>query len=216
MFIRNPYDLLLEAAGDDLTANTEGCITENAIHESLNSIEEVDEDIVIAPNMVPVIRVSESYLVEMQAIASFMKSNGITSTEKALDAVAEANNLMPKEVGLLIESDDYVDNMLEKANCKPKKAKNKVLDKVRKATKLTDKLKKDGYTVKKKKAKCGDIQQEAAKRKCKNKKKVSNKGFFNNLKGKDESGSSCAKNESDESDSSDDNSYSEMFNFNFK
>ena len=111
MFIRNPYDLLLEAAGDDLTANTEGCITENAIHESLNSIEEVDEDIVIAPNMVPVIRVSESYLVEMQAIASFMKSNGITSTEKALDAVAEANNLMPKEVGLLIESDDYVDNI---------------------------------------------------------------------------------------------------------
>ena len=211
MFIRNPYDLLLEAAGDDLTANTEGYITENAIHESLNSIEEVDEDIVIAPNMVPVIKVSESYLVEMQAIASFMKSNGITSTEKALDTVAEANNLMPKDVGLLIESDDYVDDMLEKANCKPKKAKNKVLDKVRKATKLTDKLKKDGYPVKKKKAKCGDIQQKAAKKKTK---KKSSKGILGKIKGKDECGDNC--NTSECSDVKEDKNYKEMFNFDFK
>ena len=208
MFIRNPYDLLLEAAGNDLTANTEGYITENAIHESLNNIEELDEDVIIGPEMVPVLKVSESYLVEMNSIASFMKTNGIKSTERALDLIAEANNMMPKDVGLLIESDDYVDSMLEKANAnfkktKNKKAKNKVLEKVKKATKLTDKLKKDGYTVKKKRS-CKDeaCEKEACgtkKEACKNKPP----------KMKDEA---CG----DKKEACKTESYSGMFNFDFK
>ena len=158
MKIDNPFSLLTEAAKADIIANTEGAITESQIMSRLDSIEEVSKDIIIPPEMVPVISMDECYLVEMNSIAGYMKSVGITSIAEALDNVAYANNLSQKQVGLLVESDDYIRTMLEKADAKckkdcDKKEKNKVLDKIKKSTDITEKLKKAGYTVKKKKSK---------------------------------------------------------------
>ena len=81
-----------------------------------------------------------------------MTSNGITSVAEALNNVAQVNGLQEKAVGLLIESDDQVKSMINKAAKKGSKAKERALDKVKKATKLPEKLKKEGFSVKKKKS----------------------------------------------------------------
>lgn len=157
MKIDNPFNLLSEAAIGDIQANTEGAITEAQIMSRINSIEELEESVVITAEMVPVISVAEDYLVEMNSIAGYMQSNGITTIAEALDNVASVNGLNKFDVGLLIESDDYIRTMMEKADekCKKdgdKKAKNKILDKIKKSTDVTEKLKKAGYKVKKKKS----------------------------------------------------------------
>lgn len=174
MKIDNPFNLLLEAAASDISANTEGNITESAILKRINSIEECSRHIVIGAEAVPVFNVDECYLVEMNSIAGYMKSTGIKSIMEALDNICEANNLEPYSVGLLVESDDEIRSMLEKANAKckkdgNKKAKNAMLDKIKKSTDITDKLKKNGYPVKKKKSgspkdECGDSKIEACKK----------------------------------------------------
>lgn len=157
MKVDNPFKLLSEAAIGDIQANTEGAITESQIMARLNSIEEVAGDVNITAEMVPVISVAEDYLVEMNSIAGYMQSNEITTIAEALDNVAYVNGLDKFDVGLLIESDDYIKTMIEKADekCKKdgdKKAKNKILDKIKKSTDVTEKLKKAGYKVKKKKS----------------------------------------------------------------
>ena len=156
MKIDNPFNLLLEAAQTDIVTNTEGAITESAIINRFNSIKECSKSIVIAAEAVPVFNVDECYLVEMNSLAGYMKSNRIKSVETALDRICEANNLEPFSVGLLVESDDYIDDMLEKANEKVrktgnKKAKNNLLKKLKKSTDIAEKLDRDAYTVLKKK-----------------------------------------------------------------
>ena len=147
MFIHDTYSLLAEAAAMDLSANTEGVLTESEIDTRMKNIDEVSEDIIYTAEMVTVIAVDESYLTDINALMPFMKTNGIKSVGEALDMVAEANGMPPKSIGLLVESDAYVDALLEKACAKKtKEGKNKILDKIKKATDLSDKLKKKGYT----------------------------------------------------------------------
>ena len=154
MFIRDTYGLLAEAAAMDLEANTSAALTESQINNVMESIEEVSEDIVYTAEMVSVIKVGDDYLTEMNALYPYMTSNGITSVAEALNNVAQVNGLQEKAVGLLIESDDQVKSMINKAAKKGSKAKERALDKVKKATKLPEKLKKEGFPVKKKKNEC--------------------------------------------------------------
>lgn len=164
-FIQNPYDVLLEAAKSDLSNNTEQVLRENEIRTKLNSVEEITESVGLSPEMIPVISIGEDYLVEMNYIGGFMQSCNIKSVAEALDIIAEANKLPEKSVGLLIESDDYVEAMLEKASKTTNpKVKDKIMKKVKKSTDLTDKLQDDGYKVKKKKK---DKKKAAAKPKSK-------------------------------------------------
>lgn len=161
MKIDNPFTLLVEAAQTDIVANTEGAITESTILNRFASIKECTKSIIVQAEAVPVFNIDECYVVEMNSIAGYMRSNKIKSIEEALDSVCEANHLEPYSVGLLVESDDYIQSMLEKANAKckkdgNKKAKNAVLDKIKKSTDIADKLDKDGYPVLKKKSECGN------------------------------------------------------------
>lgn len=158
MFIRDTYGLLAEAAAMDLEANTSAALTESQINNVMESIEEVSEDIVYTAEMVSVIKVGDDYLTEMNALYPYMTSNGITSVAEALNNVAQVNGLQEKAVGLLIESDKQVKDMINKAAEKGSKAKEKALDKVKKATKLPEKLKKQGFPVKKKKNECGGVE----------------------------------------------------------
>jgi hypothetical protein len=159
MKIDNPFNLLMEAAESDINIDTQGSLTESAILNRYRNIDECSKHLIIAPEAVPVFSVDECYLVEMNAIAGYMKSTGITSVSEALDIICSANKLDPYSVGLLVESDDEINGMLEKANAKgSKKAKNSVLEKIKKSTDISDKLKKKGYPVKKKK--CGSPKDE--------------------------------------------------------
>ena len=170
MFIRDTYGLLAEAAAMDLEANTSAALTESQINNVMESIEEVSEDIVYTAEMVSVIKVGDDYLTEMNALYPYMTSNGITSVAEALNNVARVNGLQEKAVGLLIESDKQVKDMINKAAEKGSKAKEKALDKVKKATKLPEKLKKQGFPVKKKK--CKNNNEGCVKEGCGNKKSV--------------------------------------------
>lgn len=156
MFIKDPYNILAEAASADLEANTSMALTESQVDAVMESIEEVPEDIVYTAEMVSVIKVGDDYLTEMNNLYPYMQSNGITSVAEALNNVAKVNGLQEKSVGLLIESDKHVKDMVSKAAKKGSKAKEKALDKVKKATKLPEKLKKEGFPVKKKKCKNDD------------------------------------------------------------
>ena len=170
MFIRDTYSLLAEAAAMDLETNTSSALTESQIDSIMESIEEVSEDIVYTAEMVSVIKVGDDYLTEMNALYPYMTSNGITSVAEALNNVARVNGLQEKAVGLLIESDKQIKDMINKAAEKGSKAKEKALDKVKKATKLPEKLKKQGFPVKKKK--CKNNNEGCVKEGCGNKKSV--------------------------------------------
>ena len=153
MFIKDPYSLLAEAAELDLNINTAAALTESQVNTIMESFDEVDEDVVYTAEMVSVIKVGDDYLTEMNTLYPYMKSNNITSVAEALNNVAAVNGLQEKAVGLLIESDDRTAEMIQEACKKGGKAKEKALDKIKKATKIPAKLKKEGFPVKKKKSK---------------------------------------------------------------
>lgn len=152
MLFKEPYAILAEAAKMDLKANTEGTMLEEDITSALDSFDEASYDIHISGEMVPVLTVDNKYVVEMESLHTFMRSNNITSVTEALNSISESNGLQEKQVGLLIESSDYFTSILEKAKCKDANTKNKLLGKVKKAVELPAKLKKDGFPVVKKKS----------------------------------------------------------------
>ena len=167
MFIKDPYSLLAEAASMDLSVNTSVALTESQVNTIMESFDEVSEDVVYTAEMVSVVQVGGDYLVEMNALYPYMKSNNITSVAEALNNVAAVNGLQEKAVGLLIESDDRTAEMIQEACKKGGKAKEKALDKIKKATKIPAKLKKEGFPVKKKKGKESAKDEACAKEGCK-------------------------------------------------
>ena len=167
MFIKDPYSLLAEAAELDLSINTAAALTESQVNTIMESFDEVDEDVVYTAEMVSVIKVGDDYLTEMNTLYPYMKSNNITSVAEALNNVAAVNGLQEKAVGLLIESDDRTAEMIQEACKKGGKAKEKALDKIKKATKIPAKLKKEGFPVKKKKGKESAKDEAGAKEGCK-------------------------------------------------
>lgn len=167
MFIKDPYSLLAEAASMDLSVNTSVALTESQVNTIMESFDEVSEDVVYTAEMVSVVKVGGDYLVEMNALYPYMQSNNITSVAEALNNVAAVNGLQEKAVGLLIESDDRTAEMIQEACKKGGKAKEKALDKIKKATKIPVKLKKEGFPVKKKKSKGSAKDEACAKEGCK-------------------------------------------------
>lgn len=167
MFIKDPYSLLAEAASMDLSVNTSVALTESQVDTIMESFDEVSEDVVYTAEMVSVVKVGGDYLVEMNALYPYMQSNNITSVAEALNNVAKVNGLQEKSVGLLIESDDKTKSLIEAANKKCGKAKEKALDKIKKATKIPAKLKKEGFPIKKKKSKGSAKDEACAKEGCK-------------------------------------------------
>ena len=161
-FVKDSLSLLIEAANNDLNANTRETINESAIRASYSHIEEAEYEFTYGAEMVPVIKMNDKYYTEMNFLHPFMKSNNIKTITEALDEVARANRLPVKSVGLLIEAENTVDANIAKAiesgNCKKKES---ALAKVSKAIGIADKLKKNGYDVKKKKPtkcpECGQI-----------------------------------------------------------
>ena len=172
MFIKDPYSLLAEAASMDLSVNTSVALTESQVNTIMESFDEVNEDVVYTAEMVSVVQVGGDYLVEMNALYPYMQSNNITSVAEAFNNVANVNGLQEKSVGLLIESDDKTKSLIEAANKKCGKAKEKALDKIKKATKIPAKLKKEGFPVKKKKSKGSAKDECGANGGCRNNKSV--------------------------------------------
>jgi len=184
LFVSNPLDVLIEAASNDIMTNTSSYVRESQVLSRYEDLEEVSEDLNINEHMVPVIAIDGEFFTEMQYLAPFMECSGVRSVAEALDIVSKANNLPPRSIGLLVESQECVTQMIEKALGKGPKSKEKAVEKVAKAESLIDGLKKKGVKVKKKKS-SGDIKKKkgklcpkCGKNPCKCKKgKVKSKGF---------------------------------------
>lgn len=149
-YIKDTFSILAECAAIDLP-DTQRVVRESEVRSDYENIEEAAGNYIITAEMVPVVQIGNEYYTEAQLLAPFMRDAEIRSIAEALDCVAEANKLEAKSVGLLVESNSSVSGMIEKA-CKKEsgKTKDKVMDKVSKATDLVKNLKSKGYPVKRK------------------------------------------------------------------
>ena len=148
-YIKDSFSILAECAAIDLP-DTRRAVRESEVRSEYENIEEASEYAFTA-EMVPVVELNGQYYTEAQSMAPFMRDAGIRSMIEALDAIAEANKLPAKSVGLLIESEAKVSEMIEKA-CQSEsgKVKDAVMNKVSKAADLAKDLKSKGYPVKRK------------------------------------------------------------------
>ena len=148
-YIKDSFSILAECAAVDLP-DTKRVVRESEVRTGYSDIEEAAGNYSITAEMVPVVQIGEEYYTEAQLLAPFMRDAGIRSMAEALDAVAEANNLPEKSVGLLIESECAVTGMIEKACTKGSKVKDAVMDKIDKAAAFAKDLKSKGFSVKRK------------------------------------------------------------------
>ena len=147
-YIKDSFSILAECAAIDLP-DTRRIVRESEVKSDYENIEEVSMYYEACAEIIPVIEMDGQYFTEAQFLAPFMRDAGVRSMTEALDCIAEANNLPPKSVGLLIESKGGVSEMIEKACQKEScKAKDAVMDKIDKATSLVKNLKSKGYPVK--------------------------------------------------------------------
>lgn len=155
-YIKDSLSILAECANIDLP-NTRRIVNESQIRYEYSNIEEASEVYKASPEMVPVVNIEGEYYTEAQFMAPFMRDYNVKSMAEALNIIAEANGLPEKSVGLLIESECAINEMIDKVAKKEKetgnsKAKNAVMQKVDKAANLAKSLKDKGFPVKRKKS----------------------------------------------------------------
>lgn len=149
-YIKDTFSILAECAAIDLP-DTQRVVRESEVRSGYENIEESTEFYAVTAEMVPVVKLGNEFYTEAQFLAPFMRDAGIKSIVEALNCIAEANKLPEKSIGLLIESNCAVTDMIEKACQKESaKAKDAVMNKIGKATDLACELKSKGYPVKRK------------------------------------------------------------------
>ena len=150
-YIKDTYSIIAECANVDLP-NTERAVLESEVESTYAKIEESTQSYAVVAEMVPVFSIDGKYYTEAYFLAPFMRDAKISSMVEALDYIAEANGLQRCDVGLLIESGDFVKNMIDKSKDNAGKLKTTIA-KVDKSNNLAKHLKDKGYPVLKKKSK---------------------------------------------------------------
>ena len=154
------YGLLYEAAKTEAMLNDDVAfaIDIKEATEELDSIEELEEDIDIAPDMVDVIEQYTSngklYLVEAERLCRYMDCCGLELGDlgKAIKDVAHANGVDINNIALVIESGDVIDDIITEA----KKVRSKSLvpaTRLKHISDLSKKAKSIGIKVVKRKSK---------------------------------------------------------------
>ena len=152
-YIKDSFSILAECAAIDFP-DTRRVVRESEVRNDYENIEEAETNYLVTAEMVPVVQIGNEYYTEAQLMAPFMRDAEIRGMMEALDCIAEANGLPAKSVGLLVESNCAVTEMIEKACQKEStKVKDGVMNKIGKATDLVKNLKSKGYPVKRKKDK---------------------------------------------------------------
>lgn len=149
-YIKDSFSILAECAAIDFP-DTRRVVRESEVRSDYENIEEAETNYLVTAEMVPVVQIENEFFTEAQFLAPFMRDAGIRSMVEALDLIAEANNLPAKSVGLLVESNCAVTEMIEKACQKESaKAKDGVMNKIGKSIDFVKNLKSKGYPVKRK------------------------------------------------------------------
>lgn len=154
------YGLLYEAAKTESMLNDDtGFATElKEAVEELNSIEELEESIDMAPDMVDIIEQVTSngslYLIEADQLCRYMDCHELELGDlgKAIKDVAKANGVEVNNIALVIESGEVIDNIITEA----KKVRSKSLvpaNRLKNISDLSKKAKAVGIKVVKRKSK---------------------------------------------------------------
>lgn len=154
------YGLLYEAAKTEAMLNDDtGFATElREAVEELNSIEELEESIDMAPDMVDIIEQVTSngslYLIEADQLCRYMDCHELELGDlgKAIKDVAKANGVEVNNIALVIESGEVIDNIITEA----KKVRSKSLvpaNRLKNISDLSKKAKAVGIKVVKRKSK---------------------------------------------------------------
>ena len=157
MFIKDPYEILIEACKSECGECND--LIEDEVRQEIEDeyveIEELEDDIEYNEDMVPVIQqeVEEGfrYLVEMDNLAKFMDSVEEEDPEEALKRIADANELEEATMCIVVESDQYIQQLISEAKTANKAGSKVKLGKLSASAKLLKNLKNKGIKVLKKK-----------------------------------------------------------------
>lgn len=128
---KDSFQIFAEAAKTE-SFNTDNIFTSDVLADFEDTYKELRtisiDDIFYPAQSVPVMQVKKvtegvQYCVEMDMLAKYMKSSGITNIKEALENVCEANEISIEECALVVESEDYARQVVEEAKGNKKKLK---------------------------------------------------------------------------------------------
>lgn len=115
---KRPADIIAEAGNLDL-GTTENILTESAINDfaaEVHNIPTIEEGYLqYSEEVVPVFEYAGGAVVELDNLVKFMESNNIEEVTDALNRLGEHYNIDPESIGVVIESDEELGEVLEEA-----------------------------------------------------------------------------------------------------
>lgn len=149
----DPMKILIEACQSDISASDDLRVSdaEEELNEEYYNIEEVEDEPTYTESMIPVFATKNSmYLVESDMLGKYMDCASIYDPKEAIEKIAESNNIDAKDIAVLVESDDYANEIIQEAKAtKSKKTINKAVS----TSKFLKAFKLKGIKVVKKKTK---------------------------------------------------------------
>lgn len=150
MFTKSTIDIIKEAAlaEEFQTSDIESDELRGNFNECVGNIPVIArETVAYNARMVPVFQLESAYFVEMDTLAKYMNSFEITDVAEAMENIAEANEIDVDDMALVIESEEYMNSIIESAITQSKNGDKSLLESCELAVKLINMLESEGITV---------------------------------------------------------------------
>ena len=153
----NPAQIIIEAGNMDLeTANN--IVIETAANELAEITSEIptleEGTIFYTEEVVPVFEASKESgvkgIVELESVVKYMESNEIEDIAEAVEKIAEHYELQASDLGVVIESAEELEEVIQEAKKAAKKGMNKKLVDIGGAAKMLKNIKNKGVKIFKK------------------------------------------------------------------
>lgn len=147
----NPADVIIESSKLDLASASNVLIesTVNSFKETCRAIPTLEEGtIAYTEEVVPVFAYKDTAVVELENVVKFMESNNISDIAEAARRIAEHYNI--PEVGIVIESDEELEDGIEEARRGAKQGDEDAIKKMEVATESLKEFKEKGLKLFKK------------------------------------------------------------------
>ena len=154
----NPTQIIIEAGNLDLETS-DNIMIESAANDFATRCSEIptlnEDTIHYSEEAVPVFGVESTPgikgVVELENVVKYMESNNVEDVCEAVEKIAEHYGLNSKDLAIVIESDDDLNNTLQEAKVAAKKGNKSGLVKVGKAAEVLKNIKNKGLKIFKKK-----------------------------------------------------------------
>ena len=150
MLTKSTVDIIKEAAlaEEFQTSNIEADEMRTNFNECVNAIPVIaKETVAYNSKMVPVFQNDSGYFVEMDTLAKYMNSFEITDIKEAMENIADSNEIELEEMALVIESEEYMNSVIESAITQSKNGDKSLLESCELAVKLVNMLESEGIKV---------------------------------------------------------------------